>query len=201
MLASAPLLLDSICPDCREHFDTVKGYLEALKTPFVVNPRMVRGLDYYMRTTFEIITDRLGAQNAVGGGGRYNGLVRDLGGPDIPGIGFAIGMERLILLLQQDQPERERPAPICIATLGGAARQRGFLLAQELRASGMEAELDYEGRSLKSQMRRADKLGARYVLILGEDELQRGEIQLKDMVEKTQRMVPLAGIVEMLNTL
>ena len=201
VLASAPLLLDSICPDCREHFDTVKGYLEALKTPFVVNPRMVRGLDYYMRTTFEIITDRLGAQNAVGGGGRYNGLVRDLGGPDIPGIGFAIGMERLILLLQQDQPERERPAPICIATLGGAARQRGFLLAQELRASGMEAELDYEGRSLKSQMRRADKLGARYVLILGEDELQRGEIQLKDMVEKTQRMVPLAGIVEMLNTL
>lgn len=201
VLASAPLLLDSICPDCRGHFDAVRGYMEALKTPFMVNPRMVRGLDYYMRTTFEIITDRLGAQNAVGGGGRYNGLVRDLGGPDIPGIGFAIGMERLILLLQQDQAERERPAPVCIATLGESARQRGFLLAQELRAVGLEAELDYEGRSLKSQMRRADKLGARYVLILGEDELQRGEIQLKDMVEKTQRMIPLAGIVETLNTL
>ncbi len=201
VLASAPLLLDSICPECREHFDTVKGYLEALKTPFVVSPRMVRGLDYYMRTTFEIITDRLGAQNAVGGGGRYNGLVRDLGGPDIPGIGFAIGMERLILLLQQDQPERERPAPVCIATLGEPARQRGFLLAQELRASGMEAEIDYDGRSLKSQMRRADKLGARYVLILGEDELQRGEIQLKDMLEKTQRMIPLGSVVEVLQSL
>jgi histidyl-tRNA synthetase len=201
VLAEAPLLLDSTCPDCRDHFEAVKGFLEALKTPYVVNPRMVRGLDYYMRTTFEIITDRLGAQNAVGGGGRYNGLVRDLGGPDIPGIGFAIGMERLILLLQQDQSEKPRPAPVCIATLGDAARWRGFLLAQELREAGLEAELDFEGRSLKAQMRRADKLGSRYVLILGEDELQRGEIQLKDMVDKTQRMIPLDQVIETLKSL
>jgi histidyl-tRNA synthetase len=201
VLANAPLLLDSICPDCRDHFEAVKSYLETLQTPCVVNPRMVRGLDYYMRTTFEIITDRLGAQNAVGGGGRYNGLVRDLGGPDIPGIGFAIGMERLILLLQQGQSDRQRSVPICVATLGETARKRGFLLAQELRASGLEAEIDYEGRSLKSQMRRADKLGARYVLILGEDELQRGEIQLKDMVGKTQRMIPLITVVQTLQSL
>jgi histidyl-tRNA synthetase len=201
VLANAPLLLDSICPDCRDHFEAVKGYLESLQTDYVVNPRMVRGLDYYMRTTFEIITDRLGAQSAVGGGGRYNGLVRDLGGPDIPGIGFAIGMERLILLLQQSQSEKQRSAPICIATLGEAARRKGFLLAQEIRAAGLEAEIDYEGRSLKSQMRRADKLGARTVLILGEDELQRGEIQLKDMVEKTQRMIPLDAVVQTLQSL
>jgi histidyl-tRNA synthetase len=201
VLASAPLLLDSICADCRDHFEAVKDYLENLQTPYVVNPRMVRGLDYYMRTTFEIITDRLGAQNAVGGGGRYNGLVRDLGGPDIPGIGFAIGMERLILLLQQGQSDRQRSVPICVATLGETAGKRGFLLAQELRASGLEAEIDYEGRSLKSQMRRADKLGARYVLILGEDELQRGEIQLKDMLEKTQRMIPLNTVVQTLKSL
>lgn len=201
VLAGAPLLLDSICPDCRDHFEAVKGFLRDLKTDYVVNPRMVRGLDYYMRTTFEIITDRLGAQNAVGGGGRYNGLVRDLGGPDIAGIGFAIGMERLILLLQQGESQAPRPAPVCIATLGEAARRRGFLLAQELREQGIEADPDYEGRSLKAQMRRADKLGARIVLILGEDELQRGEIQLKDMVDKTQRMIPLDTVPSTLKSL
>lgn len=198
VLAGAPLLLDSICPECRDHFEAVQGFLRELKTDYVVNPRMVRGLDYYMRTTFEIITDRLGAQNAVGGGGRYNGLVRDLGGPDIPGIGFAIGMERLILLLQQDQSDTPRQAPVCIATLGEAARRRGFLLAQELRAQGLGAEMDYEGRSLKAQMRRADKLGSRIVLILGEDELRRGEIQLRDMVDKTQRMILLDAVIETL---
>jgi histidyl-tRNA synthetase len=152
---------------------------------------MVRGLDYYMRTTFEVITDRLGAQNAVGGGGRYDGLVRDLGGPDVPGIGFAIGMERLILLLQQEQPSPARVPPIFIAVLGDKARHRGFLLSQEIRDLGLEVELDYEGRSLKSQMRRADKLGSRYVLILGEDEILRNEGQLRDMQEKTQSQLPL----------
>lgn len=103
LLTDAPVLLHSICGPCADHFDSVKSYLALLQTDYIVNPRMVRGLDYYMRTTFEVITDRLGAQSAVGGGGRYNGLVRDLGGSDLPGIGFAIGMERLILLLQQEQ--------------------------------------------------------------------------------------------------
>ncbi len=190
-LVDAPILLDSICSDCAEHFRQVKGYLEELGTPYVINSRMVRGLDYYMRTTFEIITDRLGAQNAVGGGGRYNGLVRDLGGPDVPGIGFAIGMERLILLLQQDRPVPSRTPPIFLAVLGEKARQRGFLLSQAMRELGLEVEMDYEGRSLKSQMRRADKLGSRYVLILGEDEIQRNEGQLRDMQEKTQTVLPL----------
>jgi histidyl-tRNA synthetase len=193
LIDGAPALIDSIDEECRAHFDAVKGYLEKLGTPYVVNPRMVRGLDYYMRTTFEVITDRLGAQNAIGGGGRYNGLVRDLGGPDIAGIGFAIGMERLILLLQQDQKETIRKPEVFIAALGESAQTRGFLLAQELRGQGIEAEMDYEGRSLKSQMRRADKTGARYVLILGEDEMKRGEIQLRDMLEKTQQVLPLEG--------
>jgi len=190
-LVDAPVLLDSICEQCGDHFGLVKTYLEQLGTPYKINPRMVRGLDYYMRTTFEVITDRLGAQNAVGGGGRYNGLVRDLGGPDLPGIGFAIGMERLILLLQQDQPEERRHPKVFVAALGEPARQRGFLLVQELRDMGLETDFDYEGRSLKSQMRRADKTGARYVLIIGEEEMKKGEAQLRDMVNKTQSNLPL----------
>jgi len=196
LLESAPMLIDHICEDCRAHFDAVKDYLEKLGTRYAVNPRIVRGLDYYMRTTFELITDRLGAQNAIGGGGRYNGLVRDLGGPDVPAIGFAIGMERLIMLLQQGQPKKVRAPRFFIASLGEEPRVSAFLLVEQLRGRGLEAEIDYEGRSLKSQMRRADKSGARYVLIFGEDELMRRQVQLRDMRTKTQSVLPLDGLVE-----
>jgi histidyl-tRNA synthetase len=198
VLAEAPVLLHSICGVCAEHFESVKSYLDQLHTAYVVNPRMVRGLDYYMRTTFEVITDRLGAQNAVGGGGRYNGLVRDLGGQDLPGIGFAIGMERLILLLQQEQAEKRRAPKIYVASLGPAARKECFLLAQQLRSLGLETEIDYEATSLKSQMRRADKLGVRHVLIVGDEEISRGEVQLRDMVDKTQTVVPLESVASKL---
>ena len=194
ILADAPVLLHSICGACEAHFESVKSYLEQLHTAFVINPRMVRGLDYYMRTTFEVITDRLGAQNAVGGGGRYNGLVRDLGGADLPGIGFAIGMERLILLLQQEQIEERRRPKIFVASMGPAARNAGFLLAQELRSLGLETESDYEAASLKSQMRRADKLGVQHVLIMGDEEIGTGEVQVRDMLTKTQMVLPLASV-------
>ena len=198
LLTDAPVLLDSICSECALHFEQVKTYLEQLQTAYVINPRMVRGLDYYMRTTFEIITDRLGSQNAVGGGGRYNGLVSELGGPDVPGIGFAIGMERLILLLQQEHEEKLRRPKVFVATLGEAARQKGFLLTQKLRDSGLETDMDYEGRSLKSQMRRADKLGVKHVLILGEEEVEKGEVQLRNMEDKSQANLPLDTVVETL---
>ncbi|MHC1726545.1 MAG: histidine--tRNA ligase [Syntrophobacteraceae bacterium] len=201
LIVNAPVLIDHICEECRVHFDAVKGYLDKLGTGYVINTRIVRGLDYYVRTTFEVITDRLGTQNAIGGGGRYNGLVRDLGGPDVPAIGFAIGMERLIMLLQQEQQEIERAPLAFVATLGPQAHERAFLLVQALREKGVEAEMDYEGRSLKSQMRRADKSGARYVLILGEDELNRGEIQLRDMLDKSQRVLPLENVVEIIGKL
>jgi histidyl-tRNA synthetase len=196
LLESAPLLIDYICEDCRAHFEAVKDYLEKLGTRYEVNPRIVRGLDYYMRTTFEVITDRLGAQNAIGGGGRYDGLVRDLGGPDVPAIGFAIGMERLIMLLQQEHREQVRAPLVFIASLGEQPRARAFELVQQFRGRGLEAEMDYEGRSLKSQMRRADKSGARHVLIFGEDELTGRQIQLRDMRTKTQQVLPLDDLVE-----
>jgi histidyl-tRNA synthetase len=201
VLADAPVLLHSICGLCADHFESVRSYLQRLQTAFVINPRMVRGLDYYMRTTFEVITDRLGAQNAVGGGGRYNGLVRDLGGPDIPGIGFAIGMERIILLLQQEQAGQRRAPRIFVASLGAAARRECFLIVQQLRSLGLETEMDYEAASLKSQMRRADKLGVQHVLIMGDEELARGEVQLRDMVNKAQSVVPLGAVAQQLQEL
>ena len=207
LLESAPMLIDHIDEECRAHFDAVKDYLEKLGTRYVVNPRIVRGLDYYMRTTFEVITDRLGSQNAIGGGGRYNGLVRDLGGADVPAIGFAIGMERLIMLLQQEQSEKARALidgdkiRYFVAGLGEQPRAAAFMLVQQLRGLGLEAEMDYEGRSLKSQMRRADKSGARYVIILGEDEMTRREIQLRDMLTKTQTILPLDDVLNELKQL
>jgi len=198
IIEDAPMLLSSICSDCRTHFQQVRDCLTRLHTPFVINPRMVRGLDYYTRTTFEIITDRLGAQNAVGGGGRYDGLMKDLGGPDMPGIGFAIGLERLILLLQQHRAEEKRTAKIFIATLGEAARQQGFLLAQELRAGGLETELEYAHGSLKSQMRRADKLGVQYVVMIGEDEMLQGAAQVRNMLNKSQSSIALDTVARSL---
>jgi histidyl-tRNA synthetase len=195
-LAQAPLLLDAICGECAQHFASVKTHLSSLNTDFVINPRMVRGLDYYMRTTFEVVTDRLGSQNAVGGGGRYNGLVKDLGGPDIPGIGFAIGMERLILLLQQERPARPEPPRVFLASHGIDARGEAFLLAQRLRGLGIQTEMEYEERSLKSQMRRAGKLEVQHVFILGPEELNRGEVQLRDMTNKTQLTLPLGSAAQ-----
>lgn len=194
-LTGAPQLVDHLCEDCARHFEKVQSYLSGLGVSFRVDPRMVRGLDYYMRTTFEVITDRLGAQNAVGGGGRYDGLMRDLGGPDLPGIGFAIGMERLILLLQQGR-SLQGPAPeVFMAVLGEKAVSEALRTAQALRRAGLGVEMAYGGGSLKSQMRRADKLAAAHVVILGEEELRRGVAVVRNMKEKSQKEVPLSGLV------
>ncbi|SMC19202.1 histidyl-tRNA synthetase [Desulfacinum hydrothermale DSM 13146] len=190
-LDGAPELVDYLCPDCRDHFQKVQACLRDLGTPFQLDPHMVRGLDYYMRTTFEVVTDRLGAQNAVGGGGRYDGLMKDLGGPDLPGIGFAIGMERLILLLQQGQSRAGRAPELFVAVIGDRAAREGFGLVQRLRNSGIRTEFTYGGGSLKSQMRRADKLGVSHVLILGDEELDRGKAPVRNMATKEQVEIPL----------
>jgi histidyl-tRNA synthetase len=154
---------------------------------------MVRGLDYYTKTTFEMVTDRLGAQSAVAAGGRYDRLVADLGGPALPGIGFAMGEERLALLLGSRTDAAPGPA-LFIATLGVEAERFGFRLLTRLQRLGVYAEMEYAGKSLKAQLRRADKLGAQRVLILGGDELARGIAQLRDMATGSQEEVPLADI-------
>ena len=189
----APAVVDHLCAGCALHFEAVRGHLTDLEVPFTVNQRMVRGLDYYTKTTFEMVTDRLGAQSAVAAGGRYDRLVADLGGPALPGIGFAMGVERLALLLADAAAVPVGPA-LFIATLGADAERFGFRLLTRLQRQGVYAEMEYAGKSLKAQLRRADKLGAQRVLILGGDELARGIAQLRDMAAGSQEEVPLADI-------
>jgi histidyl-tRNA synthetase len=194
---SAPSIIDYICEGCREHFEEVKQTLKSLDVPFAVNPKMVRGLDYYTRTTFELITTELGAQGAVGAGGRYDGLVQQLGGPEVPGIGFAMGMERLVMLLsQKDQGEIRHALDLFLVTLGDKAYEKGFALMQMLRAKGLRVMMDHEGRSMKNQMKQADKQKARFALILGERELENHEVSLKDMHSGEQERIELTPVFE-----
>jgi histidyl-tRNA synthetase len=195
--AGAPDVRDHLCNACREHFAAVRGLLEAVEVPYTVNPAMVRGLDYYTRTTFELTSSGLGAQDTVAAGGRYDRLVEEFGGPATPGLGFALGMERLLLLLPEDAVD-EPARPVFLAALGDAPRRVVWPWLAELRRRGVAAAFDYDGRSLKSQLRRADRLGARLVVIVGENELAAGTVQVRDMTEKTQRDVPLADVVETL---
>jgi len=189
----APAMLNNLCNGCEIHFGQVKEHLDALSVSYTVNPRMVRGLDYYTKTTFEMVTGSLGSQNAVAAGGRYNGLIKDLGGPDLPGIGFAIGLERLALMLGEQSIEPPRPE-LFIATLGETATKAGFAMLTRLQREGVLVEMEYTGKSLKAQLRRADKMKTRRVLILGEDELERGVAQLRNMDESSQEEVDLDGL-------
>ncbi len=189
----APAMLDNLCIGCDTHFSQVKEHLDALSVDYTVNQRMVRGLDYYTKTTFEMVTNSLGAQNAVAAGGRYDGLIKDLGGPALPGIGFAIGLERLALMLGEQSIEPPRPE-LFIATLGEAGTKAGFAMLTRLQRQGILAEMEYTGKSLKAQLRRADKLKARRVLILGEDELSRGVAQIRNMDKSSQEEVDLNGL-------
>jgi histidyl-tRNA synthetase len=193
-IADAPKVSDFICSECQKHFDRVKKYLEMAGLDYILNPRMVRGLDYYTRTAFEVVSYQLGSQNAVAGGGRYDNLFQEIGGLEIPGIGFAIGMERLVSLLPRDREFISYPQ-LFIAALGQEPSEEAYRIINQLRLEGIRAELDYEGKSLKSQMRRADKLKARYVLILGEDELKRGKAVLRNMETKSQEEVSISDIL------
>jgi len=196
MVAGAPMLSEHLCETCRVHFSTLRRALDGFSLPYRVNERMVRGLDYYCRTAFEVTTDRLGAQNAVAGGGRYDGLIRDLGGPDIPGIGFAIGMERLISLLPDREADRGKAPDLFIAAVGEEAQEYAYGLCNRLRLRGIAAETDLGGKSLKSQMKRADRLDCLYTLILGEKELAEGNVALRNMQSAAQTEVSLQGIEE-----
>ena len=187
----APSILDSLCDPCRAHFESVQQSLRQAGVSYALNPRMVRGLDYYCRTTFEWTSDQLGAQNTVAAGGRYDGLVQELGGPAIPGVGFAIGVERLTLLLGPEEASEPDGPSVYVVWVGSRARDWAFPLVCRLRRKGVSVEMDGEERSLKSQMRRADKLKAKSVLIVGDNELQKGRAVLRNMASKQQEEISL----------
>lgn len=184
----APSVLDHLDSGCADHFASTRHYLEKAGTSYTINHRMVRGLDYYTRTTFELVTSLLGAQSAVAAGGRYDGLIYDLGGPKLPGIGFAMGVERVALLLAE-KDFKKRP-DLFIAALGEPARDVAFQLMCSLQRLGVAVEMDYEGKSLKSQMRRSDKFNAHFTLIIGEDEMAKGSAILKNMDLGSQQEIP-----------
>jgi histidyl-tRNA synthetase len=187
----APKSLDYLCPECRKHFDTVCDLLKAAGVQFVVNSRIVRGLDYYMRTTFEVTSSNLGSQNAVVAGGRYDGLVEVLGGAPVPGIGFAIGVERLALALHAARTPRAGLPKVALIALGEPAARKAVELARALRGLPLQVELLSTERSLKAQLKRADKIGANYAIIIGQDELARAAAQLRDLGASSQREVSL----------
>ncbi len=193
----APSIQDHLCDGCREHFAATEGALAAIGIPYTVNPLMVRGLDYYTRTTFELITNDLGAQSAVGAGGRYDGLVKQLGGPDLPGIGFALGMERLALLMAEKEETKNSPRGLFIAALGSEAQQQAFVWAHALRRQGLTVMMDYADRSLKSQMKQAGRLAA-HALIVGAEELEKHTAVLRDLATRDQRDIalPAAGAID-----
>jgi histidyl-tRNA synthetase len=190
VIAELPTITAHICEDCRAHFEKFQRYLDARGVNYRVNPRLVRGFDYYLRTTFEITSTGLGAQNTVAAGGRYDGLFQDLGGPASSGFGFGMGMERLILSIPNPQALVPDYSPeYFLAPLGDGAFDHATLLARRLRARGKRVYLDFDGRSLRSQMRLADKLKAKSVLIIGDEELKSGTLLLRDMATKEQRNV------------
>lgn len=196
--ADAPSMLDNLCSECENHFNSVKDNLTNVGIPFKINPKIVRGLDYYTRTVFEITTDKLGSQNAVAAGGRYDGLVKELGGPDTAAVGFAMGIERIVLLQEQALPEGfKKEVNVFIAHLGDQAREAAFPLAFNLRKKGISVETEYASKSLKSQMKKADKLGASFTFIIGEDELRQGVVKVRNMRESKEEDIKLEEIINL----
>jgi len=195
-MTDAPSILDSLCPACDQHFETTKTALSALNVPFVVDKGLVRGLDYYTRTTFEIQTSALGAQNAIAGGGRYDGLIKALGGPDIPATGFAIGLDRLTEIAGANSTDLVKTPDIFIAALGEKSRSLAFEWNCALCLEGVKAEMEFGDKSLKSQMKRAHRLGAKHVLIVGDNEIEEGKVILRDMKTKDQVSIPIEDVVE-----
>ncbi len=196
--AKAPIVLDYLCDDCKEHFEGVKAHLNAAGISFKVNPHIVRGLDYYTRTVFEFVSGDIGAQSTVCGGGRYDGLISQMGGPAVPSLGFAMGIERLMMVLESQKTELPK-APktdIYIATMGNAAAIKATELCAAVRDEGLKAETDICSRGLKAQMKYANKIGAKYTLVLGENEINEGKARLKDMESGSEAEIMLSELTE-----
>lgn len=196
-VVDAPTIDGSLCGDCQDHFEKVRRPLRDLEAPVTVDPRLVRGLDYYTRTAFEVTSDGLGAQSAVAGGGRYDALVEEFGGPATPAIGFAIGMERLISLIDPDHAELTPDEPdLFLVLMTDEAREKAFELSHRLRSYGYRVDRAYDGGSMKSQMRKAGKSGARFAIILGEEEMASETATVKDLLNGEQRKVTFAELAE-----
>ena len=192
----APRMIDYLCDECRDAFEELKADLDALGIPYEVDPNIVRGLDYYTKTAFEFISDDLGAQSTVCGGGRYDHLVEEVGGPYTPGVGFGMGLERLLLILEAKGIEIPKPSDcdVFIATLGDRARLEGLKLADTLRGKGSRVLTDVMGRGLKAQLKYADRSGAGYTVVIGDDELDKGVVTLRDMTNSTQKEIRIDEI-------
>ncbi|KAF5085104.1 Histidine--tRNA ligase [anaerobic digester metagenome] len=194
---NAPKLIDYNCPECRAHFDTVLELLQGQGLAFELDHRLVRGLDYYCRTTFEVVSGSIGAQAAVAGGGRYDGLVKSLGGPDVPGVGFACGMERLALMMGEGSGQT---ADFYLVAMDSQSRAQGWQLAQKLRGAGLTGEMNFSEGGFKSLMRQAGKSGAGHCLIIGPDEAAQGTVVVKNLESGEQCSVPQSGVLQFLQT-
>ena len=197
-LTDAPAMLDNLCPDCAAHFEKLKQYLTAMGLDYAVDPRIVRGLDYYTKTVFEIITETPGGNLTVCGGGRYDGLVEELGGPATPGIGFGMGIERMIMVqdLRGIAPEAPALYDAFVVTMGDEARMEGVRLVSELRAAGLKADLDHAARSMKAQFKYANKVGASKVIVIAGDELEKGVVKIRDMSNSSEAEVARSEAVQ-----
>ena len=197
-MKDAPKMEDSLCDECRSHFEAVKEHLDAVGVKYSLDSRLVRGLDYYTKTAFEIKYSPLGAQSAVAGGGRYDGLVEEIGGNSTPAVGFAAGLERVLLALESQNllPKLDIKTEVFVVALGDEAKLPAFKLLEELRKNGVKAAMDYSGRSMKAQMKQANKCAAPYVVIIGEDEVKNNAVQLKNMTNSEQETVAFDKIVE-----
>ena len=194
----APAIIGYICEDCSKHFESVKKYLDKMNIEYSVNPRIVRGLDYYTRTVFEFVSTDIGAQGTVCGGGRYDGLIEELGGPHVPSLGFGLGTGRLLMLLEAQGIELPKPSgcDIYIAPMGENASYEAAAIVADLRAGGISAQTDVVGRSLKAQMKYADKIGAKYTMVLGDDEIASGKAKIKNMDSGEATEMVLADLAE-----
>lgn len=201
VLQDAPVMLDFLCDDCETHFNTVKSLLDAAGTQFRVNPMIVRGLDYYSNTVFEFVAEGVGTQGTVCGGGRYNGLIEELGGQATPAVGFAMGMERLLMALEEHKalPAAPEGPALYAVGIGTGGRAAARWLVNEMRQRGIRAEYDLVNRSVKAQMKAADRLGAKYTVVIGDDEAASGNAMLKNMRTGAEREIQLVNGVEALN--
>ena len=198
LVVGAPVMLDYLCEECETAFTDLKSNLDAMKVEYVVDPGIVRGLDYYTKTAFEFVSNKIGAQGTVCGGGRYDHLIEELGGPPIPGVGFGMGIERLLLTLEANGIEILEPpgVDVFIAIMGDRAKAFGLSLLRQLRLKGMKAEIDLLARNFKGQFKYADRLNSRYTLVIGDNELDEGKVSIKDMATSEQRLVPIEDILD-----